>query len=760
MLNILLRFLGFESGAIRSVESAVIHLSWGWAAFILAILVVLPIAWFTYRFEGKSINEKTKKKLLTLRIVWLILVAFLLTGPTLVISGWVPLQNRIAVMLDTSKSMSIREEGTARFDRIKKVVEGGFIQKLESKTGIYPDVFSFADYVSPVAPSEINNFALKPTGNQTGISAAVKSVVSHLGESNLLGIIMLTDGVNTVGENPMNILSNQKVPVYFVSPGHGGDVTDYALFVPKPPAFGFLNSGIKVRGEVSARVAGANDKTETVEVTVKRDGETFQTIPVELKGNGVKVPFSFNIPCKEEGSFRFEVEIPVKADELTEENNKTGFLLKVVKERLNVVALSGLPNWDMKFLGNALAGDPNASFIHWARVSDSRWISSKDFQPQNGVENPDFSEALENADVLVLSGISYPDLQKYEKTIINRLESGVMGLLVMPAHKNLTQLGFSGTELAKRLPVELGEETWRGTPGNMLLPSTETSYSFLQMYDDPIENQNFYSTLPKFDGVYEFKSIKAGTEVLLDSTVTGSRNKLPFMIRNRAGLGNVIMINGAPIWPIGFMMVNSEGGFSHYSGMMVNMLKWLANRREDAQVSIELANSRGYIGTSSIIRVWVSDSNHQLMANSRVSLTIKDEKGSDTELVCVETSEAGCYETAFVPASRGLHKITAKASYQGKDLGSAESELFVETPTAEFDEPMVKTDVMMAIASETGGIMVFDDEADKLVASINSVPGKKLESKSLDMRDCWLLLLLVILLPAAEWYIRRTGGLS
>ncbi|MBR4329711.1 MAG: hypothetical protein IKP71_07640, partial [Candidatus Riflebacteria bacterium] len=93
MLYNLLNFLGLDAGSIRSISSVMIHFSWGWAGFVLAMLAVLPIAWFTYRFEGKSVKESTKRKLLTLRIVWLVLVCFLLTGPTLVVSGWVPLQN-------------------------------------------------------------------------------------------------------------------------------------------------------------------------------------------------------------------------------------------------------------------------------------------------------------------------------------------------------------------------------------------------------------------------------------------------------------------------------------------------------------------------------------------------------------------------------------------------------------------------------------------------------------------------------------------
>ena len=760
MLYNLLSFLGLDSGSIRSISSVMIHFSWGWAGFILALLAVLPIAWFTYRFEGKSVRESTKRNLLALRIVWLVLVCFLLTGPTLVVSGWVPLQNRLAVMLDTSKSMSIKDGNETRFDKLSKVVQSGLMKKLEKKTGIYPDVFAFAENVTPISPAEIEKFNLKADGNQTAISSGIKNVVSHLGEGNLLGVIMVTDGVNTIGDNPQNVLSSMRTPVYFVAPGRGGSVTDYALFIPKPPAFGYLNSSLRVRGEVSARITGNDEVKETLEIKITKDGEPFENIPVEVMGNGTRVPFSFNIPCKEEGSFKFEVEIPTVKDELTEENNKTAFLLKVVRERLNVLALSGAPNWDMKFITNALAGDPNASLTHWAKVMDDRWVCSKDFELKNGTSEPKFDEEIKEADIVILSGIPHSYIKKYESDLIKRLESGKLGLLIMPSWKSLTQLGYKGTELANILPVTIGDETWRGTSGNMLLPSLETSYSFLNLADDPIENSTLMSTLPKFDGIYEYESVKQGAEVLLTSTVMGSKTKLPFMLRTRAGLGNIIMINGGPLWPIGLRLANSERGFGVYAGMIINMLKWLVNRREDAQVSIELANSRGYVGTSTVVKVWVSDNRHNLMQNARVILNISGEKGENYNLVCVETSEAGCYESAFIPAARGLHTIEAKASYQGKELGSSKAELLVETPTAEFDNPVIKTDVMEAIAKETGGLMVYDDEVDKLIASLNSVPGKKLESKSIDLRDCWLLLILIILLPCLEWYFRRTGGLS
>ncbi|MDD3147777.1 MAG: hypothetical protein PHD82_10770 [Candidatus Riflebacteria bacterium] len=190
------------------------------------------------------------------------------------------------------------------------------------------------------------------------------------------------------------------------------------------------------------------------------------------------------------------------------------------------------------------------------------------------------------------------------------------------------------------------------------------------------------------------------------------------------------------------------------------MCKWLANRREDAQISLEMPSSRGYVGQAANIRVWVLDSRNQLQANAQVMVTVRDEKDSSVSIPCIETSERGCYEAAFVPALRGLHKVEAEARFQGRELGRTTGEMLVETPTAEFDEPVIREAMLRQIASETGGLFVTDAGAEKIIAAIETAPGQKLESRSIDLRDSWLLLLVLLLLPMIEWYLRRTGGLS
>lgn len=753
----LLNFLGLETGPIRNLESISLNLGWGWAGLVLVLLVLLPLTWFFYRFEERRLEKRDRVTLLSLRLVFVIVFAFLLTGPVITISGNVPQRNRIAVMIDSSKSMSIGAEKQTRLDRISNVFsQQRLLSRLQQKTGIMPEIFSFAENVSPLSAQEIDTFNIKATGNQTDISNAARNVITTFGEGSLLGLVMLTDGIHTSGENPAITLANLRTPVYFVGPGGSEQGMDLSISLNRPPALGYLNSSVRLRGEIG-RYGSASD---SVMIKVTRDGKPFTEINAAFDPKSNRGGFAMNIPCDEEGSFRFELKIDEIDGELTHENNSVSFLLKVVRERLNVLAVAGTPSWDGKFIINALSTDPNANLTFWTRLKDDRWISNREFTPQAAVRKPDLSKDFKEADVLILRGVSYNFIADLAPEIIARLEAGTLGLLILPGFSSLTTLGYQGSELEKLLPVSLAREDWRGTPGNMALASAETPYNFLKMADDPIENFEFFATLPKFDGLYEFGGIKPGAEVLLSSTVRSGADPLPFMIRNRAGAGNLILITGGPLWPAGFRRVPSDRGMAPYTAMIVNMLKWLANRREDANVSIELPSARGFVGQALSVRVWVNDAQNRLLSGAQVSLSISDEKDEKTALTCVETSEKGCYEASFVPAWRGLHKIEAIARYQGADLGRSQADLLVETPTAEFENPTVQVELMQKLASETAAVYCDADNIEPLIAAIDAVPGQKLESRLIDLRDSWVLLLLLLILPMVEWYLRRIKGLS
>lgn len=756
-MSAILKFLGFNPGPIKTIENISLNLAWGWAGLVLTLLILLPLIYFLYRFEERKLNNKDRKIILALRFAFVILFALMLTGPVLNITGLVPQKNRLAILIDSSKSMGIKSDNQSRLDKIKSALsKGRLIEKLEEKTGIKPETFSFAANVSPLSEAEIKQFNLKAVGNQTDISKAASDIVGNLGEGSLLGLIMMTDGVHTVGENPAIALGNLRTPIYFVGPGGSDQSKDLAISIPRPPATGYLNSSVRVSGQVS-RFGVDNNQ---IEIQINKNEQSFKKIKVKFEQNKNKQNFFFTLPCDKEGLFKYEVKIPELENEITNENNRAGFLLKVVRERLNILSVSGEPSWDIKFIINALSTDPNAGLVSWVRLKDDRWICNRDFKLEASSRSPTLSEDLKDTDVVILREVPYNFIKPLSQEISDRVESGNLGLLLIPGTKGLKDLGYQNTPIEKLLPVKLDKETWRGTPGNILLSSQDTPYNFLRLVDDPIENVEFFATLPKFDGLYEYGGISPAAEVLLQTTVRSNADPLPFLIRNRVGQGNTVMITGAPIWPMGFRLVSSDRGFSPYVAFLTNMLKWLANRREDAQVSIELASARAYTGQPVSIKVWVSNARHQLQSGAQVSLNITDPKNETTPLSCMETSEKGCYEGTFVPAFRGLHKIEATARLGGRELGKSAIELLIDTPTDEFANPVIASKQMKKLAQETGGIFCSSDNTDILLDSIKAIPGKKSETRLLDLRNSWAILILMLIFPLCEWYLRRIRGLS
>jgi len=211
---------------------------------------------------------------------------------------------------------------------------------------------------------------------------------------------------------------------------------------------------------------------------------------------------------------------------------------------------------------------------------------------------------------------------------------------------------------------------------------------------------------------------------------------------------------------MGFTQVPTDRTIRPYTAFLVNTLKWLANRREDAQVTLELPSSRGFVGQPATLRVWVSDTRRQPIDTAQVTAQLDAGETEPVSLSCTSTTEKGCYESSFIPSKRGLHTISVKAVLQGSLLGEARGQLLVEVPTVEFDNPEVQTELMTRLASSTGGVYRPIEAQDELLDSIRPTPGQKRETKSFDARDSGILLVLLLILPLAEWVIRRRKGYS
>ncbi|MBF0499089.1 MAG: VWA domain-containing protein [Candidatus Riflebacteria bacterium] len=756
-----LRLLGFDMGAIHHIESMRFDLGWGWAGLVLALIALSPFVVVFYRLENKPRTPLLRTVLTTLRLAFFFGLVTLLAGPKLSVSGAIPQKNKLAVLIDSSRSMSISEEGKVRLDMVRDALNREhLLDRLEKKTGIAPAVFSFSGQVAPLSRDDISSFSVVADGNQTNLTRAVQEVTNNLGEGNLLGIVLFTDGAHNTGDNPLDVLTRRRTPLYFLGAGKSGMSQDLSISLDHPPAIGYLNSLIKVRGEVRAwRLA-----SEAVDLEIKKDGKIFQTLRVPIPAGEHKADFSFNLPCDAEGSFQISVSVPHLQEELTWDNNETSFLLKVVKDRLQVLMLSDGPSWEQGFLKAALRSDPNAHFTGFTRLKDDRWLVTEDFEFKGTVVTPKLSSEdgglIDQADTIILAGVNESFLRPVADVLQRRLESGKLGLLILPGSHPYGDLGFTGSSLESLFPVELHDGAWKGVPVNPVLTLKDAGYAFLHLLDDPNENQDFFRTLPKWDGLYFYPRMRPGSEILLSSTLELPGSPAPAMLHHRVGQGHVVMLMGGPLWPMGFKSVPTGKGIKPYTAFVVNLLKWLANRREDAQVSIDIPSTQMFVGQPATFRVWVSDSARRPLDNAQVTGILSGTDIQQTSLTFLAAGEKGLYESTYVPFRRGNLELTVEAKYQASKLGEAKGRLLVELPTVEFDDPEIQVELMTRLASATGGAYCPVERAGELLDLIHPTPGVKIETKILEFRDIPLTLIALLLLPLSEWWIRRRRGYS
>jgi len=752
-----LKFLGFDFAPIQTIEAMRISLSWGWAGLVLISLFLLPLFVYIYKAEGKPLSPVLKGVLLGLRLAFVLAILSLLAGLKLSITGWIPQKNKIAVLFDSSRSMGIKEEGATRIDRVRDaLVNADFLRRLEKHTGIAPALFSFSGSAAPLSREDISSFSIIPDGNQTNLTKVISEIGLNLGEGNLLGIILFTDGAYNQGDNPLQALSSFKTPLYFLGAGKTGKTKDLAIALERPPTLGFLNSRIRILGELKAfQVA-----TDSIQIEVKKDGKRVENVKVAFPPDQKRASFAINVPCDTEGTFAYGLSIPRIEGELTYENNDVGFLMKVVKERLKILALVNSPNWEQSFIKAAVKSDPNAHYNSWTKITDDRWIKSEDSVLQKPVSNPDFKSDIEDTDVLILAGVPEKFLSSNAEAILKRIEIGKLGVFILPASQGYSELGYIGSTLARLFPVDLFGEAWSGISCNLVLPVRDNPYGFLRLLDDPIENQDFFRTLPKFEGLFTYPKVKAGAEVLLSTSLEKPGGQAPGFLHQRIGQGNVVMLLGGPLWPIGFKLVPTDKTIKPFTAFILNTMKWLANRKEDAQVTLELPSSRGFVGQPLTLRVWVTDNKRQAVDSAQVTANITSKEGEPVSLSFIGTSERGCYESTFIPPRRGLFDVNIAVSFQGQAMGEAKGQILVEFPTVEFDDPEVRTDLMSKLASFSHGAYLPVEKTGDLLSSINPTPGQKQESKTLEVRDSGIVLLFLLLIPLLEWVIRRIKGFS
>ena len=253
-------------------------------------------------------------------------LACLLTAlePTVELRQVTRVPNRVAVLVDASRSMDVRppDGSRSRAERAAALIEGAAPRLAEwQRAGHEVDLYTFGETLTPATTASLR---APPNGDATRIGEALGELRARYAGRDLGAALLLSDGIDTgrIGEGPLEgatrgAIEALGVPIHTVGFGEPA-LRDLSIAAVLADEFAFVRTPVTI--EAVVRQTGLPDRE--VEVTLERDGRPVATRAVALRGDRSEEKISFDWLPDHPGNFVFRISTPVLAGEALASNNQ------------------------------------------------------------------------------------------------------------------------------------------------------------------------------------------------------------------------------------------------------------------------------------------------------------------------------------------------------------------------------------------------------------------------------------------------------
>lgn len=681
-------------------------------------------------------------------------------------------RNRVAVLVDRSASMGfpVEPNGPTRSSQVADALNA-FAPQFESMKDRYAfDVFGFDPELAPVSAESVRN--TPPRAGRTDLLAALRALKAGDSSSSsrkLAGVILLSDGADNVdlsaglSARTRASLEELGVPVSTFLVGQEG-LKDIAIEQVKVDDFAFVRNSVTAEVEVKAH----GYKGETVAVVLSREGRTVATQQVRFAKNEDTQTVSFTFTPDQTGRFVYSVAMPVFPDEAVAENNTRSFSLKVIRDRMRVLLVSGRPSWDERFLRGLMKQDPNVELISFyiLRNGGDNTNTSNDERELSLIPFPMeeiFREKLATFDVIVFLNFGYTEpglsIATYEKDLKNYIANGG-ALAVVGGDRSFGDSRFAFTMLAEALPVESAGPS-DGQTFKARLTNDGQRHPVTALGTGSSSAESAWASLPAIPGLNMTRA-KPGAVVLLDhpyANVAGQ--SAPVLALWEYGRGRTMTLMTDASWYWAFTSHVGGAPSRHYERFWGNALRWLVRDPDLTTLQVQADPPSVEPGRPVGVGIVARLPDYQPAAGADVTVElISADDGRIVGTQQVVAGPDGSAHVEFPPPPPGAYLLRSSAAKNGKALGSGQDALAVRAVGSELADAHVGAALMAEIAKATGG-KVFTLPSDTSLASVPFLEPPLVEvgrSKDQPLWDRWYWLLTLVMIVGLEWALRRRFG--
>jgi len=722
--------------------------------FLPAAGLAIAAAFYFYRSVAA---EKCSPGLIALRALTLAILLFMFLRPVLNISTVLPQDSYMAVVLDNSASMAIKDDGkTTRADTLQKQFEdSSFFKRLSDKFKVR--IYRFDKDAERIEKLDQMTY----NGTRTRLEAVTDLLHQELGTVPLAGVVLITDGADNASQKfseSLARLENRHIPFYTVGVGTDQIVQDAEIIKVTAPREMLKESTAVV--DVSFRSHGFSGQEGRLRVHEKDMPDKVE--PIKFGADGEITQKSIDIPVKNEGSRVFSFSIEVKDDRIPQ-NNSLDALITVSNSHPKILYIEGEPRWEFGFLRRAIADDKNLQMDTILREAPNKWFTqgAEDSKALIGDGFPKKPEDLYQYKGVIIGSLEAPYFSKDQQDmIVDYVKNRGGGFLMLGGKNSFSGGHYQNTPIAEILPVQLTPESLDMVQMvKLMVTDLGKTNPIMKLSPDAAANTKTWDSIPALADFNKTLDAKAGAVVLARGPAgSGEGGAGPIILAyQRYGRGRSMAFTSDTSWHWRMQLDSKDKTFEVF---WRQVLRWMVNSSPDP-VMVNTDKDTYLPGESVKLTADVNDKTFKRLPSARTIVKITDPAGAVQTLpMDWNGSEEGAYQTQINAGPEGIYQIQVEATQGEQSLGTYRTAFQVKDRPVEFYNASLDSNALKSIAGQTGGRYYP-------LAKLGDVPDDAIyvegASSFVEQKELWDVPILFMLLCASlggEWLWRKQKGLA
>ncbi|MBK9419797.1 MAG: hypothetical protein IPN44_01940 [Flavobacteriales bacterium] len=679
----------------------------------LCLLLGAVCAWLLYRGsrERNGWGAGMQWTLGALRALAVALIAFFLLEPLVRVQLREVRKPVVVVAHDGSSSLLAIGDSTAF-----KTAYAERLRKLAEELG---DSYEVRPFTYGSAVSEGLDFA-QGEGN-TDIDQLFRAVYDRFAGTDLGAVVIDGDGIYNRGRDPVLSAERLGVPVFAVELG---DTTVY----PDLQLRGLEYNRITYLGNdfpVLVRVQAHHLKGRSTRVVITKGGKEMAAKDIAVTGDPYFTEIPLMVKAETAGLQRYTVSLRAIEGEATLANNSQDLFVDVLDDRRKVLLLENAPHPDVAAIAQAMRGIEGYSLE---------------------VRTPaTFTGKIAGYDLVILHQL--PSAQVAMQDLLKQIdERHIPTWTILGQSSDLRQASGPATGI----DIQGGRGSY-----NDVQASVDKNFSLFTLEPEDIRAFERFPPLQVPFGQY---ALGRSATALMSQRIGAVATAYPLFAFQANAERRTAVTCGEGLWRWRLADMQQGNSTAHFDKLVRQTMQFLALKQDKSRFRVKPAQE--YAENEKVgIDAELYNASFEPVNSTEATITLKDEAGNDLAYTFSPNGTGYHLDAGMLPSGR--YTWTAGTTLDGERL-TAKGEFLVKPLVAERISTVADHTLWQRIAARTNGIAVPPSDMGKIAEAIAERPEMKARSYAHDsFSDLiglrWLFLPILLLL-AAEWFMRRRNG--